>query len=67
MTNCGYAPCDYIEKAEGRIGKVEETVNKLEITTAVMQRDLKMLLGITSFIAVSIGAWIISNLLGLVA
>ena len=66
MTNCVYAPCDYVEKVDGRIEKVESTVSKLEISSAVMQRDIKMVLGIVSFIAVSVGVWLLNAILGII-
>ena len=63
---CEYAPCEYVEEAKIKLEKLEVESTSIRIDMAVVKRDIKMLLAITGFVAVTVGGYILKAILDVI-
>jgi hypothetical protein len=60
---CEYAPCEYVEEVKEKVGRLEIESTSIRIDMAVVKRDIKMLLAITGFVAITVGGYILKAIL----
>ena len=63
---CEYAPCEYVEEAKEKLGRLEAESTSIRIDMAVVKRDIKMLLAITGFIAMAVGGYILKAIMDVI-